>query len=107
MAGYRLLPEPLLVPAAYFLPWLELLAGLGLITGLSRRGAALWVNLLLLLFISALASTLIRGLSVDCGCFGTAPIGSGAKEALIRDLVLLPVGLIVLWSERPGPRKYA
>ncbi|MBW1711768.1 MAG: DoxX family membrane protein [Deltaproteobacteria bacterium] len=96
MARYQFLPPALILPGAYFLPWLEMLCGLGLILGVGLRGAAIWANLLLLVFIAVLSYNLVRGLDVDCGCFGSG--GGGTQKALLRDLLLLPLSLAVLWT---------
>ena len=52
------------VPAnllAVALPWLELIAGVLLITGLWRREAAVVTAVMLVVFVAAVASTLARG----------------------------------------------
>lgn len=55
------------------LPWLELLLGLGLLTGLWMPGAILWSNGLLWVFFLALLVNQYRGLDIHCGCFSTRP----------------------------------
>ncbi len=85
---YHMVPGSLINLMALILPWLELVIGLALIFGLAYRGAAWWANLLLVVFIAALTSTIVRGLDIDCGCFkagqsATAP----AWDALWFDLV--------------------
>ena len=67
---YDLLPLAMLGPLARTLPPLEILVGLGLLSGLALRGSLLWAELLLYLFSAALASVLLRGLKIDCGCLG-------------------------------------
>lgn len=105
MSAYKLLPVELLGPVAYFLPGLELLAGLGLIFGVWLRGATLWVNLMLLLFLAVLWYGQSLGLEVDCGCFGPATTGASAREAIIRDLIMLPIGLLLMWDSWFGRRR--
>jgi len=62
---------------AVTLPWVELLSGLLLILGVWRREAALVIALLLVVFLAAAASVLVRGIDVvNCGCV------SVAKEAV-------------------------
>ena len=51
-------------------PWVEVITGLALIFGLWRRGAALVMAGLLLVFIGLIVSVLVRDMSVECGCFG-------------------------------------
>lgn len=105
VAGYRILPEMLVNPVALLLPWTEAVCGAALVAGAFPRGAALVLNLLTAVFIAALWFNLSRGLDVTCGCFSLAA-GSSApmRELIVRDAVLLVVGLTVLgfemWRER-------
>jgi len=76
---FRLFPgviEPLL---ALFLPWLELVLGLLLVLGLFTRTSALLLACLNLLFLAAILSVILRGIEIDCGCFG-----------LLADILKLP-----------------
>jgi uncharacterized membrane protein YphA (DoxX/SURF4 family) len=97
---YHMVPGSLINLMALILPWLELVIGLALIFGLAYRGAAWWANLLLVVFIAALASTIARGIDIDCGCFkagqsATAP----AWNALWFDLVAMVFAVQLLISK--------
>jgi uncharacterized membrane protein YphA (DoxX/SURF4 family) len=62
---------------AVTLPWIELLAGLLLIAGVSRRESALVVALLLVVFLVAAGSVMARGIDVqNCGCVSVAKGGA-------------------------------
>jgi uncharacterized membrane protein YphA (DoxX/SURF4 family) len=91
---YEILPENLVNITAITLPWVELLVGLCLITGLRVRGAALVAIGSLVIFLGAMGSALARGLNIDCGCFKTSgtPLG---PERLVGDVVLLIAAVIV------------
>jgi hypothetical protein len=71
-----------------------------IIAGAYYRGAILWVNLLLLVFIVAIGSAVYRGISIDCGCFKA---GSASHESAIytiyRDVAYLALG-VQLWISR-------
>lgn len=93
---YKMLPQPLVFPMAVYLPWLELVAGLTLLTGVWKR-EALTVSLLLCgTFLLANATALVRGLEIDCGCFGPGYHGSAGREALIA-VGMLVTGVVALW----------
>ncbi len=96
MAQFKLVPQPLILPFSYFLPWLELLCGAALIVGIWIRSAALWANALLVIFTLALAANIIRGIEADCGCFGETKVAGGSWGTLIKNLVLLPLGLTIM-----------
>jgi hypothetical protein len=49
-----------------------------------------------LVFTFALASATVRGLGIDCGCFGKAFAATGTVFPLVRNLLLL-AGAGFLW----------
>ena len=103
IAAYRLLPHFANYLAAAILPWLEALCGLLLITGWRVRGALATITLLTAVFMAALASVLVRGLDIDCGCFRHGGAKTPAWLALGRDSLLLVASLVVLRTT--GERK--
>jgi putative oxidoreductase len=97
--NYRLVGQSLSFIAAIVLPWLEILAGTFLVLGVWKRGAALVVSGLLVFFIVLTAVTMLRGLDVDCGCFGSLSRKSG-WGVILEDLGMLALGLSIL-LDRP------
>jgi putative oxidoreductase len=95
---YQVVPWFLGAVTSVYLPWLEMLAGALLIVKRFDRGALLVITLLLLVFTIALASAMLRGLSIDCGCFGKAFTATGTTVPLLRNLVLLGFA-VILWIE--------
>lgn len=81
---YRILPLALVDVTAVVLPWIELVAGLCLITGLGTPGAGLVTAALAAVYCGAIASALLRGLEIGCGCFA----GEGASLLAWSDLWL-------------------
>lgn len=101
IAGFRILPSAWVMPVALTFPVLEILLGLMVLFPTNRlpRAGSLGLALLNLLFIAVLASAWIRGLDVNCGCFGFdwAPSSEWKLPlAIARDLVLLAVAGL-LW----------
>jgi hypothetical protein len=68
--NYKLLPWPVAVALGLYLPWLEILSGLALVTRRLYRGALLILTLLTTVFIAASIIAKARGLDISCGCFG-------------------------------------
>ncbi|MDD3732597.1 MAG: DoxX family membrane protein [candidate division Zixibacteria bacterium] len=96
---YHLVPGNLINLIALILPWLELLCGLALVFGIHYRGAVIWANVLTIVFIIALYTTIYRGLSVDCGCFKASGAASyKAWRSIIFDLFLLVFTLHLYFS---------
>ena len=97
---YHILPGELINIVAIFLPWLEALVGIALILGIYYRGAVLWVNIMLVIFLAALFSAVARGLDIDCGCFkASAGAAGSAWDEIYLDLVLLVLGIQLLFSK--------
>ena len=85
------------------LPWVELVLGALLATGVGHPWTAVGAAGLLVAFTAAVALRLARGQAVPCGCFGeTSPEPVGA-DTLVRNGALLAVaGLAVATGGRPG-----
>jgi putative oxidoreductase len=99
IANYQLTPWPATAVLSVFLPALELCVGISLLLGRWESGALVWVAILLTIFSGALLSAIVRGLSIDCGCFGRSIENTGTLWPLIRNLVLLAVTGF-LWLSR-------
>jgi uncharacterized membrane protein YphA (DoxX/SURF4 family) len=97
VANYRLLPHPLINLAAIILPWVEVVVGLFLVFGLWRKASAWLINAMTVMFIAAIASAVARGLSIECGCFGTVGGRRVGLTAIAEDLGLLLCGLWLVW----------
>jgi len=91
--SFDLLPDPYAAWLAMFLPWLEILAGQAVITGPMRKGGLIILNGSLVVFLIALCISFYRGIDVQCGCFGSSDANGNYIELIVRDVVLLAVGL--------------
>ena len=95
IAGFRILPEVVIAPMALALPFLELLLGAYLILGLFTRTAAWIAAVLLLAFDGAIASAVVRGMTVSCGCFGPQDKTVTTWAEVARDAVFVLLAVIV------------
>ena len=107
--NYRILPGILINPLAILLPWVELLSGVSLLAGFLRKGAALLLAGMLIVFMAAIAADLARGIPIDCGCFSVggaaktpAELFADMKLDLLRDAGLLALASQVLFSRILG-----
>ncbi len=99
--NYRILPGSFINLVAITLPWLELVCcGILLIIGLFPRAAALILSILLIVFLSALAAAIYRGIDISCGCFtvSTAAEKIGISY-MVRDLLVLAMSLQILFFD--------
>ena len=86
---------------ALTLPVFEIVCGVLLLAPMTRRVASLAIALTCIVFFTALASALLRGLTLDCGCFGVgAPSRSKMWLELGLDLVLFAGSLFVYLRSR-------
>ncbi|OEU75506.1 MAG: hypothetical protein BA874_03100 [Desulfuromonadales bacterium C00003068] len=94
---YDLMPAMVNFIVAAVLPYLEIYTALLLLSGLWLR-AATWLSILMCsTFCLALLSAAVRGLSIDCGCFGSsAGAWSSVGVALMRAIALLAFSLYLL-----------
>jgi uncharacterized membrane protein YphA (DoxX/SURF4 family) len=69
--AYQLLPYDVAGYVGYALPIVEVAIGLLLVVGLFTRVSAIVSGLLMVAFIIGISSAWARGLSIDCGCFGS------------------------------------
>jgi uncharacterized membrane protein YphA (DoxX/SURF4 family) len=89
---------------AVTLPWIELVAGVLLISGVWRREAAVVTGALLLAFLVAVSFALARGIDIEnCGCFSVSGEGRAAGfKLLLGDLVMLAAAaLLAFLPPRP------
>lgn len=95
IASFELLPPVVINVVALSLPPFEILLAGALVVPFKRRAAAVGLLMLVLVFMLALASAMMRGIAVDCGCFGSEdPSSAAAGHALLRDIPFL---LALLW----------
>lgn len=103
--GYRMLEGPLLVGAAFFIPFFEVAVGTALVLRWPYRGAVVAAGGMLAVFLVALVQAWARGLDINCGCFGDGPGLSGYPWWVARDAAML-LACAVCWTEAtkgPGP----
>lgn len=105
--GYSLFPGEIINLLAIVLPFIELVAGIALVSGFWPRSAAIIINGMLAAFMIAIAINLIRGHEFDCGCFSPGSNGQllTGEQLLVRDIVWFSLGLfIIVFNEK---RKYS
>lgn len=104
--GYQVLPYDVAVAVGYVLPPLEIIVGLLLVVGLFTRWAGLVGALMMAAFVVGISQAWIRGLTIDCGCFGGG--GQVAENEtrygleLLRDVALMAMGaFLVVFPRTP------
>lgn len=89
--AYQLLPEWAVLTLGRTIPWLELALGILLATGIGLRCAAAGASALLAAFFAIMLQAYIKGMGIDCGCFG---LGEKISPfTLTRDGALLAMSI--------------
>lgn len=86
--NYRMLPDLLIGPVAVALPAVEILIAAALLTGIHAAGAALLAGTLLVGFAAAMVQSMVRGIDLDCGCFGAVAEMRVSGLTVARNVVL-------------------
>lgn len=97
VASYQILPYFWSYFTAAVLPFLELICGVLLVAGYRVRAGALIIAAMNTVFMAVLVSLIVRGLDIDCGCFGEGK--TSPWLALARDAVFMAMAGAVLRFE--------
>jgi len=90
--AFQILPYDVARYVGYALPVVEILVGVLLVTGLFTRLSAAVGGLLMLAFLVGIISAWVRGLNIDCGCFGGGGSIAASQTQYLAD-VLRDTGL--------------
>jgi len=91
--AYQILPQWAVLVLGHWLPWVELFIGLFLAAGIFLRYIAAGATGLLLIFFALMTRAFIKGMAIDCGCFGLGEAISAAT--LLRDGLLVALSLVL------------
>jgi hypothetical protein len=105
IVAFRLdLPAHFVGFAAVALPLFEIVLGAYLLLGWQLRIVSVVSVALLLVFIAALSSVVIRGIPTPCGCFGPGETDPVTWWTVVRDgAAVIPAAYLVWWSWRAAP----
>jgi uncharacterized membrane protein YphA (DoxX/SURF4 family) len=98
--NFKILPWPVSVALAFYLPWLEIFCGLGLVFRFFYRGALSILTALIVVFTASIIAAKLRGLDITCGCFGHASQHWSFPSHLATNLVILIALLALGFSHR-------
>ena len=93
--AYQIIPFGLENSVAIILPWLELLIGIGLVIGVMVDGSALISMGLLVVFIIAISSAILRGYNIECGC-GLKEGEVVGTQKLLENTIFFLMGLFII-----------
>ena len=94
--SYRLLPSSAVIFVAHTLPWFELFLGVLLLIGFRVKWVAIVCGLLLGGFWLGMLRAYLKGMDIDCGCFG--PGEAIGPLTLARDFLMVALTAFVWWA---------
>ena len=97
VANYHVPPYALTNLVAITLPWIELLAGALLVSGIWKRASAVVITAMMVVFLIAIGQAVVRGFNINCGCFGSVDARKVGVTALAEDVVLLAMAAWLAW----------
>jgi uncharacterized membrane protein YphA (DoxX/SURF4 family) len=97
--NFRIVPIATENLVAITLPWIELVAAVALIVGIRARAGGLLVTAMLVAFTVGIIAAMIRGLDIECGCFGTADAQHVGVLKVLENLGMLALAAVA--SLRP------
>ncbi|MBS0203103.1 MAG: hypothetical protein JSS49_09415 [Planctomycetes bacterium] len=104
---YELTSAPVGAFIASYVPFLELVLAVCLLSGILKRPTWILTTLLLMSFVAVQGSALARGLKISCGCFGpeiNRPVDSTSISFTAALAVLSILATIVVFrSNSPMP----
>jgi uncharacterized membrane protein YphA (DoxX/SURF4 family) len=93
--NFKILPWPVSVALAFYLPWLEIFCALALVFRFLYRGALAILSASIVVFTLGILAAKVRGLDITCGCFGHASQHWSFPAHLVTNLAIL-AGLLLL-----------
>lgn len=105
LRDFKLFPEIIVPFTAIYLPWLEFILGLLIIVGLLYRTSSLMLACLNFIFMLAILSVIVRGIEVDCGCFGLLADmlkipDMADMKAVIRNLIFIGMCIYIFRTKK-------
>ncbi len=97
IGNYKLVSSSIALFVATYLPWIELLAGLGILFGIFSRGSSLLILIMLVVFTAGIVSAVMRGLDISCGCFTQDPTVGKVGWYKVGENIGMILGSLVLF----------
>lgn len=94
--NYHIMPFAVINLTAVWLPWIEVFTGVLLFFNFYPKENLAIIFLLISIFTIAVASAIIRGINIDCGCFGAIGTQKTGIQKIVENILLL-IAIAVLF----------
>ena len=99
--AYGIIPYAVINLFALIVPWIELLCGVFLISGVLVQSSSGILSFLLVCFIAAMTVAIMQELKIDCGCFGKEHATPVSWSRVLEDVGLLLLCLHLFFFPYP------
>jgi len=87
--SYEIIKDPFAVAMiSSIVPFLEVFCAIFLLIPTWRKSSSLLLLIITLIFLFAILSAYLRGINMDCGCFGGVLVGETGLSSIIRNIFL-------------------
>ncbi len=87
--SYEIVKDPFAVAIiSSIIPFLEVFCAIFLLIPSWRKSSSLLLLIITLIFLFAILSAYLRGINMDCGCFGGILVGETGLSSIIRNIFL-------------------
>lgn len=93
--AYQIFPAIVVNLIVGIIPWLELFIGFGLLFKFKLRANLLLYLILMISFTILVMIAMIKGLDIECGCFGESSTKVGLVK-IIENMMIIFMNLILL-----------
>lgn len=94
IANYRLFPKFTINFLAITVPWIEIVVGVLLLFGIAIKDNLKIINSMMIFFIFIILIAVLRGLDIDCGCYGSNSQKVGMYK-IFENVILLLLGVFI------------
>lgn len=98
IANYRILEDAVVPFVAALLPAAEIAVAVALVGGPCVQGGALLSAIMLVTFAAGMAQARLRGIDVECGCFGPGIESKVSWTKVALNLALASVAGVLTWA---------
>ena len=97
--AYQIFPAFLVNLITIIIPWLELFIGTGLLFKYKLQSNLIFYLFMMISFTILVFIAMIKGLDIDCGCFGESSTKVGLAK-IMENLVIIVMNLILIKFQR-------
>lgn len=96
--SYKIFPPIIVNVSTILIPWLELFIGFGLIFRFKLKANLLLYLLLMFTFTTLVSLALIKGLDIECGCYGENSSKIGLTKLFENILIIIGCLTVYLYN---------